>query len=96
AALVSAYVDAAILVLRAGQSREGELDHALESLERVRAPIIGTVFNAFDVSMAYGYKYRYRNYTKYGQYSKYGYYGYRNGRTAGAKKWVKSLRKASA
>ncbi len=96
AALMAINADAGIMVVRAGQSREGELEHALESLERVGHPVIGTVFNGFDVSMAYGYKYRYRDYTKYGQYSKYGYYGYRNGNSSGAKKWVKSLRKASA
>lgn len=96
AALLSINADAGIMVVRAGQSREGEVEHALESLERVGHPVAGTVFNGFDVSMAYGYKYRYRDYTKYGQYSKYGYYGYRNGKSSGAKKRTRSLRKASA
>lgn len=96
AALLAANADAGIMVVRAAQSREGEVEHALESLERIGHPVAGTVFNGFDVTMAYGYKYRYRDYTKYGQYSKYGYYGYRNGKQSGTKKWTRSLRKASA
>ena len=34
-----------------------------------RAPVIGTVFNGFDATQAYGYKYRYTT----GYTQKYGY-----------------------
>ncbi len=65
------------MVVRAGKTREGELDYAWDSLTDVGARLIGTVFNGFDVSMAYGYKYRYGSYSKYGHYSKYGYSGHK-------------------
>jgi polysaccharide biosynthesis transport protein len=97
AAVLSGRSDATIVVVRAGQCKEPELDHALEQLQRVEGNVQGLVFNGFDVRMAYGYKYRYRDYTKYGQYSKYGYYGYSNGEGKGSRKWMKGFRsKASA
>ena len=76
AALLSTQCDATLLVVRAGQTKEGELDLALQSLASVGARVTGLLFNGFDVSMAYGYKYRYKDYGRYSQYSKYGYYGY--------------------
>ncbi|GIV57654.1 MAG: hypothetical protein KatS3mg042_0567 [Rhodothermaceae bacterium] len=79
AALLATQCDLTLVVVRAGQTREGELEFAMESLAAVGAPAIGTVFNGFDVSMAYGYKYRYRHYDRYTQYtSEYGTYGYRD------------------
>src|SRR5690606_11103368 len=69
---LSRQCDAVIVTARAKQTREGELTHVLESLEQVGAPVVGTVLNGFDVSMAYGYKYRYRSYTEYGPYPDYG------------------------
>jgi polysaccharide biosynthesis transport protein len=93
ASVLSGRADASIVVVRAGQCKEPELEHSLEQLGRVEGNVQGLVFNGFDVSMAYGYKYRYRDYTKYGQYSKYGYYGYENGKTEkGPRGWVKSFR----
>src|SRR5690606_19373370 len=65
---LSRQCDAVIVTARAKQTREGELTHVIESLEQVGAPVVGTVLNGFDVSMAYGYKYRYRSYTEYGPY----------------------------
>jgi polysaccharide biosynthesis transport protein len=93
AAVLSGRADASIVVVRAGQCKEPELEHTMEQLGRVEGNVQGLVFNGFDVSMAYGYKYRYRDYTKYGQYSKYGYYGYQNGKTEkGPRGWVRSFR----
>lgn len=69
--------DATVVVVRAGETREAELDQAMEALHRVRARVAGVLFNGFALKMAYGTKYRYKSYSKYGPYSKYGYYGYR-------------------
>ena len=97
AAIMSNYADVGIIVVRAAQSREGELEQAIDALRRVDAPIVGTIFNGFDISMAYGYKYRFRNYTKYGQYSKYGYYGYRDDTSKRkVRKLTRKLQRASA
>lgn len=77
AVLLSTQCDLALVVVRAGQTKEGELDFTLEALGGVGAPVLGAIFNGFDVSMAYGHKYRFRHYDRYAQYtSKYGYYGY--------------------
>lgn len=76
AAVLSTQCDTTLLVVRAGKTREDELSYAIEELEEVGASIAGVVLNAFDVSNAYGHKYKFQNYTKYGQYSKYGYYSY--------------------
>ena len=71
AVLVSTQCDATIMVARAGETTEDELDHAARALSDVGATLIGTLFNGFDVSMAYGYKLRYRHYTRYGPYDGY-------------------------
>lgn len=76
AAVLSTQCDATLVVARAGKTKEDELSHAFEALEEVGACIVGVALNAFDVSMAYGHKYKYQHYTKYGQYSKYGYYAF--------------------
>ncbi len=68
AVLLSTQVDATIVVVRAGKTKDFELDRALEQLKSVGAPVIGTVFNGFDSTHAYGYKYRYTT-----GYSTYGY-----------------------
>lgn len=59
AALLSTQAEAVIVVVRAGQTKDFELDYAVEQLRTVGAPVIGTVLNGFDASQAYGYKYRY-------------------------------------
>lgn len=76
AAVLSTQSDATLVVARAGKTKEDELSHAFEALEEVGACIVGVALNAFDLSMAYGHKYKYQHYTKYGQYSKYGYYAF--------------------
>lgn len=71
ASILSARCDATLCVVRAGTTTEAELDRAMETLHSVDANVIGTVFNGFDLSMAYGYKYRYRHYSRYGHYDQY-------------------------
>ncbi|MDX1546412.1 MAG: AAA family ATPase [Rhodothermales bacterium] len=78
AAVLAARCDATIIVTRAGVTKEDELDITVEALDDVGATVIGILLNGFDLSMAYGHKYRYRHYTRYGRYSKYGYYGLRD------------------
>ncbi len=73
AALLSTKCDATIVVARTGHTKEGELDYTMEAFSDVGATVLGVILNAFDLSMAFGHKYRYRHYTKYGRYSKYGY-----------------------
>jgi capsular exopolysaccharide synthesis family protein len=69
--LLSDLCDTTLCVARAGTTTEAELDHAIEVLDGVGANIAGVVFNGFDISMAYGYKYRYRHYGQYGPYDQY-------------------------
>ena len=59
AVLLSTQCDATIVVARAGQTKDYELESALEALAGVGANVIGTVLNGFDVSQSYGYKYKY-------------------------------------
>ena len=76
AVALSTLCDATLVVIRAGKTKEDEMNYTVEALDEVGARVIGLVFNAFDVSMAYGHTYKYQHYTKYGPYAKYGYYGY--------------------
>lgn len=69
--LLSDLCDTTLCVVRAGTTTEAELDHAIEVLDGVGANTAGVVFNGFDISMAYGYKYRYRHYGQYGPYDQY-------------------------
>jgi|GEM_PF-392177 len=69
--LLSSLCDTTLCVARAGVTTEAELDDALDALYGVSADIAGVVFNGFDISMAYGYKYRYRHYGQYGPYDQY-------------------------
>jgi capsular exopolysaccharide synthesis family protein len=71
AAYLTTQCDGAMIVVRAGVTTSQELDLTLRELSDVQAPVIGTVFNGFDVSMAYGHTFRYRNYTRYGPYDDY-------------------------
>lgn len=75
AAVMSTQCDATLLVVRAGKTRETEMNYAVKVLSDVHAPVIGAILNGFDLTKAYGYTYRYPGYTRYGMYSKYGYYG---------------------
>ena len=59
AVLLSTQCDATLVVTRAGQTRDHDLDSALEALHGVGASVIGTVLNGFDVTKSYGYRYKY-------------------------------------
>ncbi|MEM6327852.1 MAG: polysaccharide biosynthesis tyrosine autokinase [Bacteroidota bacterium] len=59
AVLLSTQVDATLLVVRSGQTRDYELESASDALASVGAKTIGTVLNGFHVSKAYGYRYKY-------------------------------------
>lgn len=69
AVLLSTQCDATILVAAAGETKDFEFDMARESLLGVGAKIIGVVLNRFDLTKAYGYRYRYVSAYK----DKYGY-----------------------
>jgi capsular exopolysaccharide synthesis family protein len=69
--MLSDLCDTTLCVARAGVTTEDELDHAMGVLGEVGADVAGVVFNGFDISMAYGYKYRYRHYGQYGPYDQY-------------------------
>ena len=71
ATLLSTQCDATVMVTRAAATMEAELDESLATLQDVGSDIEGIVFNAFDVSMAFGYKMRYRQYDAYGHYGQY-------------------------
>jgi capsular exopolysaccharide synthesis family protein len=63
--------DATLMVVRAGETKERDLDLAVQELQRVGGRIIGVVLNGFNLDMAYGYKYRYSGYSQAGQYAEY-------------------------
>jgi capsular exopolysaccharide synthesis family protein len=71
ATLLSTQCDTTLCVVRAGTTTEPELERAMQALNDVGARVMGAIFNGFDVSMAYGYKYRYRDYGRYGPYDQY-------------------------
>lgn len=73
AALIATQCDATLLVVRAGHTREKELDASMEALSDVGATVIGVLLNGFNLSMAYGHKYQYQYFSKYGHHSDYGY-----------------------
>lgn len=57
---LSAWVDATILVARAGSSTRRELLRTVEVLAQADAPLVGMVLNAVTAEVGYGYGYRYR------------------------------------
>ncbi|MCH8030483.1 MAG: polysaccharide biosynthesis tyrosine autokinase [Bacteroidetes bacterium] len=71
AVLLSTQCDATIVVAKAGETKDYDLQHAHEALESVGATVIGTLLNNFDVSKAYGYKYKYQY--RYGNTYGYGH-----------------------
>ncbi len=60
ALILSHSVDAVMLVLRFGQTRQELLGRSIEQLEAIGAPLVGTVLNDVDQSSGYGYAYYYR------------------------------------
>ena len=71
AVLLSTQADATLVVARAGATRDYDLEAALTALSGVGARLIGIVLNGFDISLAYGYKYRYTY--RYGSDYAYGH-----------------------
>jgi capsular exopolysaccharide synthesis family protein len=63
--------DATLMVVRAGETKERDLDLAAKQLQRVGGRIIGVVLNGFNLDMAYGYRYRYSAYSQAGPYAEY-------------------------
>ncbi len=64
AAVLSARVDATLIVTRAGTTSKRELARAVELLRQVDAPLVGTVLNGVTDESAYGYSYNYRYYSR--------------------------------
>jgi Mrp family chromosome partitioning ATPase len=60
AAVLSRSVDATVLVCAAGQTSGKEASRAVELLQQVNAPLVGTVLNGVSADGAYGYDYKYR------------------------------------
>ena len=71
ATLLSTQCDATLMVARAATTTRYELEEAIDMLNEVGSTVEGVVFNGFKVSMAYGYKMRYRHYATYGHYGSY-------------------------
>ena len=64
AAVLSARVDATLLVTRADTTSRRQLQRAIELLNQVAAPLVGTVLNGVSDESAYGYSYSYRYYSR--------------------------------
>ncbi|MBV9040747.1 MAG: hypothetical protein JOZ68_07070 [Acidimicrobiia bacterium] len=62
AAVLSGKVDVTLLVTRAGVTTGRQLNRAVEVLQQVDAPLVGTVLNGVSADEAYGYDYTYRYY----------------------------------
>jgi tyrosine-protein kinase Etk/Wzc len=60
--ILSTLVDGVIVVASAGQTRTDSFFRTMESLEGVRAHVLGVVLNNFDLRSAYGSYYGYRHY----------------------------------
>ncbi|MBV8162445.1 MAG: polysaccharide biosynthesis tyrosine autokinase [Acidimicrobiia bacterium] len=61
-AVLSAHVDATLLVVRAGVTTRRQLARSVEVLEQVAAPLVGLVLNGVTAEDEYGYPYRYGYY----------------------------------
>lgn len=68
AALLSLHADGVLIVVRAGVTDTAALEHALEQLRRVRAPVLGVVLNDVDFSKYGSYDRAYKYYNDHNQY----------------------------
>ncbi|MEW6154494.1 MAG: polysaccharide biosynthesis tyrosine autokinase [Actinomycetota bacterium] len=59
ALVISRWADVTLLVCSAGVTRRGEVQRAVELLQRVGAPVVGAVLNGVKKKAGYGYDYRY-------------------------------------
>ncbi|PAP76382.1 polysaccharide biosynthesis tyrosine autokinase [Rubrivirga marina] len=71
--LLSTQVDGTVVVAAAGQTKDFELEHAVQEIHNVGGDVLGVVFNRFDVSKEYGYRYQYAY--RYGRKYTYGHEG---------------------
>ena len=71
AAVLGTNADGVILVARASSTERGSLTYAVEQLNNVRAPILGSILNDVDFKRDGRY---YSSYGRYGYYYQY-YYG---------------------
>ncbi len=71
AVLLSTQCDATLLIVRAGETKDYELESATVALADVGTKVSGYVLNAFDVRNAYGYRYKYAY--RYGDAYGYGH-----------------------
>ncbi len=71
--LLSTQVDGTVVVAAAGQTKDFELEHAVQEIHGVGGDVLGVVFNRFDVSKEYGYRYQYAY--RYGRKYTYGHEG---------------------
>jgi capsular exopolysaccharide synthesis family protein len=63
--MISAEIDALVLVVKAGQSDRAAVDRALDTIENVRSPLIGAILNGANpetLAGKYSYYYSYYNY----------------------------------
>ena len=49
--------DGVVIVAKFNQTKDGELDHTIDSLKRINANVIGSVMTAFDAKKTSGYYY---------------------------------------
>jgi len=70
AAVLAPIVDAVLLVVRPGKTRRRALQQTLDSMQQVKANVVGVVLNDVTTSRStYGYHYKYyRNYAAYQKY----------------------------
>lgn len=71
AKIIAPKANGTLLIAQAGETKEKELDYAVRELERVGGHVLGVVLNRFSLDKAYGYKYRYRDYSAQGHYASY-------------------------
>ena len=76
AAVLGTNVDGVVLVARANVTQKGALTYAVEQVENVQAPVLGSVLNDIDHRRDGRY---YSTYGKYGYYHHY-YYGGERGK----------------
>jgi capsular exopolysaccharide synthesis family protein len=86
--VLSTLVDGVLLVIRAGLATIPTGRHALESLESVKANVVGGVLNQFDIKHSRYYGHYYSKYYRYG-------YGYGEKKRTGEKRRVGDKQRAN-
>ena len=63
--MISAEIDAIVMVVKAGQTDRAAVDRALDTISNVKAPLIGVILNGANpetLAGKYSYYYSYYNY----------------------------------